>query len=416
MSRRRRLLLLLLASPAIILGLAAGPAAAAVPNPPNDPRFGDQPGLIAIKAPEVWAKGTGAGIKVAIVSTGIAKDHPDLVGKVGGGLDATGGDAPTDDIDGRGTHLAGIVGAATNNGKGIAGVAPDVQLLPYRAFQSGDTTVDGEAYLRALAEAGKGSQVILVDVPSGFPADKRPQLTQLIQGMGARGISVVVGAQSGISPGPAVLMVAATADGAGDQGVGAPDRALSTTVTRALVTDSPTYDYATVSGTNRSAAHAAGAVAILRGSGLGASSARAAELLRSTKTAGAGVIDLAAAAAALKPPPVAQTTTTTPTKKGAPAPPTTASTATTALASGPIGPFSGPAFDSETELGAGQEEAVVPPGAENFLDPDERRDGSSILIGGKERPWIPLTAGFGLLFGVGSALSLTFRRLGAAPT
>ncbi len=395
--------------PAMVLWLAAGPAAAAVPNPPNDPRFNDQAGLIAIRAHEAWATGTGGGVKVAVVSTGIAKDHPDLTGKVGGGFDATGGDDPADDLDGRGTHLAGIVGAATNNEKGIAGVAPDAQLVPYKAFESDDTSVDGEVYLQALREAGRGSQVVLVDVPGGFPSDKRPQLLQLLQDMAGRGISVVVGAQAGVSPGPPALTVAATG---GDQGVGAPDRAVSTTASRALVTDAPTYDYQEASGSNRSAAHAAGAVAILRGRGIGATSARAAELLRSTKTAGAGVIDVAAAVAAFKAPPVANTTTT---KKASPAPPTTKSPPTTARASGPVVPSGGPAFDSETELGAGQEEAIVPPGAEDFVDSGDRR-GPSTLIGGRERPWAPLTVGFGLLFGVGSALSLTLRRLGAAPT
>ncbi len=105
---------------------------------------------------------TGAGIKVAVMDTGVDYDHPDLGGCFGPGCRvATGfdfvGDAyndsdPTapispipnpdpfpDDCNGHGTHVAGIIGA---NGR-IKGVAPGVTFGAYRVFGcNGDTSSD----------------------------------------------------------------------------------------------------------------------------------------------------------------------------------------------------------------------------------------------------------------------------------
>lgn len=410
----RRLPLLVMALAAVVLGLAAGPAGAAVPNPPNDVEFPNQSGLKAIKAPAAWALGTGSGIKVAVVSSGIA-GHPDLAGKTEGGFDATGDNDPTKDTDGRGTHLAGIVGAATNNTAGIAGTAPDARLLPFRAFAS-DSAIDADAYLQALSEAGAAAPVVLVDLPSGFPADKSPQLLQALKTMGGKGISVVVGVQSGISlAGLPVLPVAGTSGQAGAQGVVAPSTVLSTTATTPLPLGAPDYDYDEQSGSNRSAALAAGAVAILRG--MGASGGQAADLLRATK-APDGTIDVAAAAAAYRKPPPASTTTTA-TTKPAGTPTTVKGTPPTAAAQ----PGGAPALGFEAagdlvEPGEG-EEAVVPPGAEEFFDEGGGdTGGTSTLLGGGEddnRPLGMLAVGFGLLCGVGTGLSLTFRRLADAP-
>jgi subtilisin family serine protease len=100
---------------------------------------------------------TGAGIKVAVMDTGIDYDHPDLGGcfgdgcRVAYGWDFVGDDydagsnpvpVPDDDPDdcgGHGTHVAGIVGA---NGT-VVGVAPDVTFGAYRVFGcTGSTSTD----------------------------------------------------------------------------------------------------------------------------------------------------------------------------------------------------------------------------------------------------------------------------------
>jgi subtilisin family serine protease len=100
---------------------------------------------------------TGAGVKVAVMDTGIDYDHPDLGGcfgpgcRVAYGYDLVGDDFSAgvndtlvpdpdpDDCGGHGTHVAGIVGA---NGT-VVGVAPDVTFGAYRVFGcSGSTYAD----------------------------------------------------------------------------------------------------------------------------------------------------------------------------------------------------------------------------------------------------------------------------------
>ena len=415
----RRLPPFVLALAATVVMLAARPAgAAAPPNPPNDEKFGAQVALKAIKAPEAWATSTGEGVKVAVVSTGIA-DHPDLAGKTGAGFDPTGG-AGTDDIEGRGTHLAGIVGAATNNGQGIAGVAPDAQVLPIKAFESAESfdDPDVDAYFQALDRAGTAASVVLVDVPEDFPAARKAELAQKLRSIGVRGVSVVIGAQSGLTLGNVPVLVAASSTSqAGASGVVAPGNVLSTTVTsaRVPVAGSTTYDYDEQSGNNRSAALVAGAVAILRGAG--ASSGVSADVLRRTKSADTGTIDVVAALNAYKPPPPPPPpSTTTTTKKAAAAPATTPGTTAGPVPSGlsDTAGFTGPAEPAEpVEPGEG-EEAIQPPGAEELLEMAES-GGAGSSQDEDDRPLGMLAVGFGMLCGAGSALSLTFRRLAGPP-
>ena len=54
------------------LALLAGPAFAAIPNPPNDSYYASQWALKIIKAPQAWTASTGAGITVAVVEIGRA--------------------------------------------------------------------------------------------------------------------------------------------------------------------------------------------------------------------------------------------------------------------------------------------------------------------------------------------------------
>lgn len=142
---------------------------------------------------------TGAGVKVAVIDTGIDVDHLDL-----GGSGVTGGasfpsvripvgwdfvgdafnadstsssynpnpvpDANPDDCNGHGTHVAGIVGA---NG-GVTGVAPGVTFGAYRVFGcAGSTTGDImiAAMERALAD---GMHVLNMSIGSSFQWPQYP--------------------------------------------------------------------------------------------------------------------------------------------------------------------------------------------------------------------------------------------------
>lgn len=88
-------------------------------------------GITKVKAPNVHSAGPkGAGIKVAVLDTGILVNHPDL--QVVGGYDTTGKGSYTDD-NGHGTHVAGTI-AALDNTIGVIGVAPQAQLYAVKVL------------------------------------------------------------------------------------------------------------------------------------------------------------------------------------------------------------------------------------------------------------------------------------------
>jgi thermitase len=116
---------------------------------PNDPRFGALWGLNHVSdrdidAPEAWEEQTGsAAVKVAVVDTGVAYDHPDLAANMIPGYDFFDDDGDPRDENGHGTHVAGTIGALGNNGTGVTGVSWDVSLLPVRVLgPDGNGTVE----------------------------------------------------------------------------------------------------------------------------------------------------------------------------------------------------------------------------------------------------------------------------------
>ncbi|MFP5322551.1 MAG: Ig-like domain-containing protein [Acidimicrobiia bacterium] len=83
------------------------------------------------------ANGTGSGVRVAVIDTGIDLDHPDLDGNLDAGLgyDCVNNDTNADDDQGHGTHVAGTV-AAEANGSQVIGVAPTARLVPVKVLSS----------------------------------------------------------------------------------------------------------------------------------------------------------------------------------------------------------------------------------------------------------------------------------------
>jgi subtilisin family serine protease len=132
---------------------------------PNDPRFGALWGLHQatdhdIDAPEAWEEQTGsAAIKVAVVDTGVAYDHPDLAANMLPGYDFFDDDADPRDDDGHGTHVAGTIGAVGNNVTGLTGVNWDVSLLPVRVLGPDGGTAERVTNGFAYA-AAQGAKVV----------------------------------------------------------------------------------------------------------------------------------------------------------------------------------------------------------------------------------------------------------------
>ncbi len=91
---------------------------------PNDPNYvnGRLWGLKKIGVSRAWDSTRGRGIKIAVVDTGIAASHPDIESKIIAQTDTVNNDSTAEDDDfGHGTHVAGTLGASTNNARGVAG-------------------------------------------------------------------------------------------------------------------------------------------------------------------------------------------------------------------------------------------------------------------------------------------------------
>lgn len=103
---------------------------------PNDPYYGFQWNLPKIRAPQAWDLVTGtSSVWIAIVDTGVDYNHPDLASsRLWLGWDYVNGDNDPMDDNGHGTHVAGIAGANTNNGQGVAGVCWGCDLLAVKVL------------------------------------------------------------------------------------------------------------------------------------------------------------------------------------------------------------------------------------------------------------------------------------------
>jgi lantibiotic leader peptide-processing serine protease len=111
----------------------------------------------AINAAGAWDAGyTGAGVRVAVLDTGIDPTHPDLEPNLNTALSTSFvPDEPyINDDDGHGTHVAGIIAAARNS-YGVVGVAPDAELVTVKVLDhtgTGDFSwlISGLLYANAV--------------------------------------------------------------------------------------------------------------------------------------------------------------------------------------------------------------------------------------------------------------------------
>jgi thermitase len=135
-----------------------------------DPLLLQMWGLSALGAPTAWATSRGAGVKVAVIDTGVDSMHPDLDGHVIAGPDYVDGDSNPDDEQGHGTHVAGVIAAVADNGIGGAGIAPDASVVAIRALDA-----EGAGYHSWIASgvvwsADNGVKVINLSLGSSEPS------------------------------------------------------------------------------------------------------------------------------------------------------------------------------------------------------------------------------------------------------
>lgn len=132
----------------------------------NDPYVGYQWNLSDISASSAWDYGTGTGVIVAVLDTGLKTGGPDGVANVLAGYDFANNDASPTDGNGHGTFCAGTIAQKTNNSVGVAGVAPGVSILPVKVM--GD---DGSGDMASIASGitwatDSGAKVISMSLGS----------------------------------------------------------------------------------------------------------------------------------------------------------------------------------------------------------------------------------------------------------
>jgi subtilisin family serine protease/flagellar hook assembly protein FlgD len=318
---------------------------------PNDALYaGSQSSYLnAVNAPAAWDTTHGSStIKVAVIDTGVDVAHPDLAGKVVGTHNAITGTTDVSDNVGHGTHVAGIIGALTNNGTGVAGTGYDTSLLAVKAGDvdgfSDDDIAEGITWA-----VDHGARVLNMSLGGYTTSAVLDNAIAYAQNHGALVVAAAgndsTTAKSYPAASPGVVAVGAT-DAAGGRAffsnygswvtVGAPGVSIMSTVPTAGSEGfpAPTSGYAEASGTSMASPIVAGEAALLLGAAPWATRDQLRAAVRNSAHGyagfglGTGQVDLAAALPAL--PPLTKPTVTAPTASAVLAGVTTLTASTTA--------------------------------------------------------------------------------------
>lgn len=128
---------------------------------------------------------TGRGINVSVIDSGIDDDHPDIDDVIFE-KDFT-DDGTTEDLNGHGTHIAGII---AGSGDEYRGVAPDVNLFNMRVLGA-----DNRGYFSDIEDAiyesiDRDADIITMSI-GGDPDERLPSIERAIQAAIDEGITVV---------------------------------------------------------------------------------------------------------------------------------------------------------------------------------------------------------------------------------
>lgn len=158
------------------LSVAGGIGATNVPNDPDSQWHLSQSNDADIDAYEAWPIISSAGnLRIAILDTGLRQSHEDILPNFNTNIqyDFAYGDAVADDVDGHGSHVAGIASAQGDNGLGGTGVAQDAELMAVKVLDN-----NGNGYSSDIAQGinwavSQGAKVINLSLGGQIP---RPQV------------------------------------------------------------------------------------------------------------------------------------------------------------------------------------------------------------------------------------------------
>lgn len=160
----------------------------------NDPYSNLQHNVEQMAVAEAHALSRGANVRVAVIDTGVAVDHPDLPTNILT-RNFVDNDGHAFREDAHGTAVAGVIAAVPDNGVGIVGIAPDARLLLYkacwRASVAGTKAACNSFTLAQALSAAVEAHADIVNLSLAGPSD--PLLSRLVGRAVDAGI-IVVGA------------------------------------------------------------------------------------------------------------------------------------------------------------------------------------------------------------------------------
>lgn len=132
---------------------------------PDDPAYSTLWGLSEISAPKAWdIKNGKSNVMVGIVDTGVDLNHEDLKGNVIKGINTVDETRDPSDDHGHGTHVAGTVGAVTNNAIGISSISWGAKLLAVKSCDENGDCKTSDVSRGIKYAIDKGAKIVNVSV------------------------------------------------------------------------------------------------------------------------------------------------------------------------------------------------------------------------------------------------------------
>ncbi|MEV6525457.1 S8 family serine peptidase [Longispora sp. NPDC051575] len=262
----------------VVAAVAAATVAVPAPASAAPGLRGEQWYLDALKITALHDQGIkGQGVTVAVIDTGVDAGHPLLAGQVLPGLEVQGGGNGQSDIDGHGTHMAGIIAAKGGSGPNdILGVAPGAKILPVKIRD--DEKALSQALGGGIRQAvDRGAKVINISL--GNWSTPPAELTSAVEYATGKDVIIVAAAGNREAGGsdigsPARIPGVVAVTGLDKKGafysgsVQGPEAVLSAPAERITGIDSRTAPkatgYSTADGTSDASAIVAGVVALVR--------------------------------------------------------------------------------------------------------------------------------------------------------